>query len=327
MKNERFIFFVLVSIILHLILLIGIVLSKSVRFLKIPPQENVVFMHVLPMGKINNVKTRTEQQSDLPVQEEAKKVEKPAEQIKPEPAKEPEPEPEPIKEEPKETPQEDKKEAVDPQPAHEEQMVDDTNTPEPEKSEPKKPEPIKEQPKEEPKKAPIKKKPEDEKKKPVKKKKEDELDLKNLEKSLVKSLQDNNKEKASEGDQDKSKKKSGGKSQDNQTSSSDNYDPNSPESVTAKALLQKRIEGNWGKPPSMRDYEKLKVRVKLKLDMNQNIQEISGFEFLNETVPENVRNAIKESIIRAIKLSEPFDMLSLEHYDYWHDNSLVFSYK
>jgi hypothetical protein len=324
MKNERFIFFVLVSIILHLVLLIGIVLSKSVRFLKIPPQENVVFMHVLPMGKINNVKTRTEQQSDLPVQEEAKKVEKPAEQIKPEPTKELQPEPEPIKEEPKETPQEDQKEVVAPQGP----VVDNTKTPEPERPEPEKPEPIKEQPKEEPKKPePIKKKPEDEKKKPVKKKKEDELDLKNLEKSLVKSLQDNNKEKASEGDQDKSKKKSGGKSQDNQTSSSDNYDPNIPESVTAKALLQKRIEGNWGKPPSMRDYEKLKVRVKLKLDMNQNIQEISGFEFLNETVPENVKNAIKESIIRAIKLSEPFDMLSLEHYAYWHDNSLVFSYK
>ena len=40
---------------------------------------------------------------------------------------------------------------------------------------------------------------------------------------------------------DKSNKKSGGSGQDKQTSSSDNYDQNSPESLTAKTLLQIQV--------------------------------------------------------------------------------------
>ena len=77
----------------------------------------------------------------------------------------------------------------------------------------------------------------------------------------------------------------------------------------------------------MRDYEKLKIQVKVTLNINQLVEEISDFIFLNEVVPLNIQNVIKESIIRAIKLSEPFDMLSLDNYDYWHSNSFIFSYK
>jgi hypothetical protein len=57
------------------------------------------------------------------------------------------------------------------------------------------------------------------------------------------------------------------------------------------------------------------------------VQDIYDFEFLNEAPPPHIQAVIKESIIRAIKLSEPFDMLSLENYDAWSQNSLTFSYK
>jgi outer membrane biosynthesis protein TonB len=303
MKNERFIFFTLLSIVIHLLFFVAVALLKSVKFTRIPPQENVVFMHVMPLGKINNIKTRNQKQSDAPEKEEAKKVEKQEDAKLPEPIKSPE---QNKPEEPKPVP----KEAVTPK---------TEPVPEPAKPEVKevKPEKIEQPAKPEPKKEAKTQDAAQKKKDDKPKKKSDDLDLN----KLMQSLEDKNKEKASVGKLDKSNKKSGGSGQDKQTSSSDNYDQNSPESLTAKTLLQKRIESNWGRPPSMRDYESLRVKVKLKIDINQNIQEISGFEFLNEAVPEHVKNAIKESIIRAIQLSEPFDMLSLEHYDYWNNNT------
>ncbi len=286
---------------------------RSVKFIPIPAQEQVVFMHVMPLSKVNNVKTRNEKLNKLPEKNNAKKVDKQPNEYQ---VKSPAPE---LKE-------------------LELQQLSDSKPkvkPQEEKSRtelPTQPDGTKVDKIQEIKKQPIKQEKQTEKKtnKPkVKSQKEDvdELDLGNLEKSLIKNIKDLNKEKASQGDKDKSKNKTSGVGQDDKTSSSSNYDDNSAESVTAKVLLQKRIESNWSKPSSMRDYENIKVKVRLKIDMNQNVQEISGFEFLNENVPGNVKNAIKESIIRAIKLSDPFEMLDIEHYQYWHDNLLIFSYK
>ena len=158
-------------------------------------------------------------------------------------------------------------------------------------------------------------------------KKNDDLDLQNLKKTLTKNIEDKNNEKLSEGKKENSNKKSGSKNKDNITSKTDKYDNQSSESINAKFLLQKKIENNWSKPPSMRDYSKLKIKVKVKLNINQQVDEIYNFVFLNEIPPTNVQNVIKASIIRAIKLSEPFDMLSLEDYDNWQNNSFIFSYK
>lgn len=329
--NGRFSFFLIFSVILHLILLILIMLCKTVKFIaEPPPQEQVVFMHIMPLAKINNIKTRNEKQNDLPEKLEAKKVDKQhtiqptiqpeIQQQEPEPAKYQELEVNnkqadsqkpPIKSDAASN-----EAATTKDPINKDPIAQPTKDLEPKKA---KTEPIKQEKK-------LEKQPDKPKKKPAKKN-ADELDLGSLEKSLAKSVKDSNKEKASEGDMDKSKHKTGGKNQDNQTSSSSNYDANNQEAITSKALLQKRIESNWSKPSSMRDYENIKVRVRLQIDMNQNIQEISGFEFLNEDAPQNVKNAIKESIIRAIKLSDPFDMLDIEYYQYWHDNSLIFSYR
>lgn len=152
-----------------------------------------------------------------------------------------------------------------------------------------------------------------------------EINLKELEKFLSQKSQVN-KEKVSEGTKDKSNKKSGSTNKDDQDSSSTKYNPNMEEFVNARTLLKQRIENNWNKPPSMRDYDKLQVRVDLTIDLNQDVESISNFEFLNESVPESVKIAIKDSIIRAIKLSAPFDFFSIEHYEHWKNISLNFSY-
>ena len=299
MRTDNFTFFLLVSVVLHILLLIGLVLSKGLNFLDVPPQENVIFMHILPVADINNVKTRQQKQSEAPEKEEAKKVEADNQESQ--------------KPKPVDKPVDSKKAEAEPNSNSKAADIPAEKAKEPEKVAPK------EKPKESTKeKSPAAKKPIP---------KDKDLDLNSLEKSLQKSANDKNKEKPSEGVKDKSNKKSGGKNQDDQTSSSDNYNTESPESITATTLLRSKIESNWVKPPSMRDYENVKIRVRLKLDMNQTVQEISGFEFLNEAVLENVKAAIKESITRAIKLSEPFDMLSLEHYNHWHDNVLIFGYK
>jgi outer membrane biosynthesis protein TonB len=275
MRTDNFNFFLLVSLALHICLLIGIAASKNFSFLRVPPQESVVFMHVLPVSHTNNIKTRNEKQSELPEKEQAKKVEasseaKPEEQSKPD-------------------------KPAEPDKAKEEKVQEAKAT-------------IADKPKEQTKKAT----------------KTNDLDLKSLEKSLKKSTSDKNKEKPSEGAENKSNKKSGGQNQDNQTSSSDNYDSNSPESVNAKSLMKQRIEKNRQNLPILRDYPNLKIRVRLQLDINQLVQGVSDFEFLNEDVPENIKIVIKNSIINAIKASEPFDMLQLEYYDDWRDNELIF---
>jgi hypothetical protein len=324
--NGRFSFFLIFSVILHLILLILIMLCKTVKFITEPPQEQVVFMHIMPLAKINNIKTRNEKQNDLPEKLEAKKVDK-QHTIQPEIQQQQAPEPAKYQELEVNNKQVDRqklpiKSDLEPKEAAIKQdpiKQDPIAQPKAQEDKKAKTEPIKQEKK-------LEKQPDKPKKKPAKKD-SDDLDLGSLEKSLAKSVKDSNKEKASEGDMDKSKHKTGGKNKDNQTSSSSNYDANNQEAITSKSLLQKRIESNWSKPSSMRDYENIKVRVRLQIDMNQNIQEISGFEFLNEDAPQNVKNAIKESIIRAIKLSDPFDMLDIEYYQYWHDNSLIFSYR
>ncbi len=305
-------------------------LCKTVKFITEPPQEQVVFMHIMPLAKINNIKTRNEKQNDLPEKLEAKKVDKQhtiQPTIQPEIQQQQAPEPAKYQELEVNNKQADRqklpiKSDLEPKEATIKQepiKQDPIAQPKAYEAKKAKTEPIKQENK-------LEKQPDKPKKKPAKKD-SDDLDLGSLEKSLAKSVKDSNKEKASEGDMDKSKHKTGGKNQDNQTSGSSNYDANNKEAITSKALLQKRIESNWSKPSSMRDYENIKVRVRLQIDMNQNIQEISGFEFLNEDAPQNVKNAIKESIIRAIKLSDPFDMLDIEYYQYWHDNSLIFSYR
>jgi hypothetical protein len=296
-------------------------LCKSIKFTTIPPQEQVVFMHIMPVAKINNIKHRNEKQNDLPEKLEAKKVDKQGDNNqKAAPKVETKPIEKPAEIEPKIVPTElsnpKPEKVLEPKPV---EKTEPRKKPEPKPAETTKKEPAKQDK--------TKEKSQEKAKEKPKKKEKDELDLSSLEKSLTQSIRDANKEKASEGDKDKSKHKSGGKNHDNQTSNSSNYDENSQEAITVKALLQKRIESNWSKPSSMRDYENIKVRVHLKIDMNQNIQEISGFEFLNENAPENVKNVIKESIIRAIKLSNPFDILNIEDYEYWHDNWLIFSYR
>ena len=311
MRESRFIFFLLVSIIAHLLFFGLIVMSKSIRFIDAKPEENVVFMHVVPISQINNIKPKEQKQSDLTSQEKAKKVDSQAnsQQSKKH---------ESVKEEIKES-------------IKEPEIVPKQEEPKTTQEKPEEPKIVEPKPEEkQPEKEKIEEKKQEEKKQKITKaappKPKETLDLKALAKSLS-SEADLNKEKSSVGSENKSNKKSGNTSKDDETSSSSNYNEEAGESVTARALLQQKIESNWGRPPSMRDYEKLKIKVKLKLDINQNVQEIYSFEFLNEVPPLHVQAVIKESIIRAIKLSEPFEMLSLESYDDWHENSLVFSYK
>ena len=299
MNNTRFTIFLSISVFLHVILFICLVLAKSTAFMDLPPQETVIFMQVVPIGAINNLKPKIEANNLKVSDQDTKKVESISEDIKPAPENK-----KPQQEEPVENKKQAESEVQDPKPQLEQQQQPalDEKEPEPKVEEPK----------------PESAKP---------KKTADDLDLNSLEKDLAKKVQDKNKEKASSGKLENAKNKSGNTSKDKGNSLSDKYNSNSPESVTAKALMQRRIEENWGKPSSMRDYEKLKVKVRLKLDINQNVISVAGFEFLNESVPDNVQFVIKESIIRAIKLSEPFDMLSLEYYSSWNDNVLVFSYK
>ncbi len=314
--QARFNFFLLLSLTIHVVLAVVLFASKSIKFIKPLPQESVVFMHVVPMSEVNNLLTRAQPNDEKAVLEEAKMVENSSA-----PDEAPQTEEKMHQSKIEETKKLDTAEPVD-------QLLDEApqklsqdlveQTPLPEKIEPKTaPKEIKE---------PVKPKEKPQKPKPIKPK-EDTFDLKSLEKDLLKKSQDQNQEKASSGDKDKSKIKSGAKSQDNLNTSSDQYDDQAPESITAKVLMQKRIENNWSKPPIMRDYDKIKIKVKMELDMNQSVVNISGFEFFNEDIPPYLQEIIKESIIRAIKLSEPFDMLSLEYYSSWSSNVLIFSYK
>lgn len=323
MNNARFTIFLSISVFLHAIVLTCLVLAKSATFVALPPQENVIFMQVVPIGAINNLKPKIEENNLKVSDQDTKKVDNASAQAAPsEENKKPQQE-EPVENKKQAEPE---IQAPTPQPEQQQPALDEKE-PEPKAEEPK-PKPVVEEKKPEPiakEKEVTKPKPKPE---PVKPKKiDDDLDLNSLEKDLAKKVQDKNKEKPSSGKLENAKNKSGNTSKDKGKALSDKYDSNSPESITAKALMQRRIEENWGKPPSMRDYENLKVKVHLKLDMNQNVISVAGFEFLNESVPDNVQFVIKESIIRAIKLSEPFDMLSLEYYSSWNDNVLVFSYK
>jgi len=287
--DRRFNVFLLISITLHVAFF---ALFASKKFYKPYKQsgEHVFFMHVVSMSDINNIQTRLKKKSKLPQIEDAKKVDAT-------PNKQPK-----VSPQIKDTPQAIK--------ADKEIQTPTTKpTDKPKKVEPKNviPYEIKTKPK-----SPAK---------PQKHKKE--INLKELEKFLSQKGQ-LNKERASEGTKDKSNKKSGSKNKDDQDSASTNYNPNMQEFANARTLLQQKIESNWNKPPSMRDYNKLHIKVNLMLDLNQDINSISNFEFLNESVPDSVKVAIKDSIIRAIKLSAPFDFFAIEHYEHWQNIPLVF---
>lgn len=292
--DRRFNIFLSISITLHAIFFTLFAISKNFYKPYKQSQEHVFFMHVVSMSDINNIQTRFKKKSKLPQIENAKKVDAPVSK-------------------PSKTP---------PQVKDIHQATKTDKATQPQKAEIK---PTEFTPKPEPKKQPsyeIKTKPKSATKHQKPKK---EIDLKELEKFLSQKSQVN-KERASEGTKDKSNKKSGSTNQDDQDSSSAKYNPNMEEFANARTLLKQKIENNWNKPPSMRDYDKLQVRVDLTIDLNQDVDSISNFEFLNESVPEGVKIAIKDSIIRAIKLSAPFDFFAIEHYEHWKNITLNFSY-
>jgi len=295
--DRNFNVFLLISITLHIACFTLFAVSQNFYKPYKQSQEHVFFMHVVSMSDINNIQTRLKKKSKLPQVENAKKVDAPV-------SKTPK-----THSQIKEIPQAIKNEASPQTP-----ITRPTDKPK-QPTEPK-PKQTKLPPFE------IKTKPKSPTK-PQKSKKE--IDLKELEKFLSQKSQVN-KERASEGTLDKSNKKSGSTNKDDQDSSSTNYNPNMEEFANSKTLLKQKIESNWNKPPSMRDYNKLHVRVNLTLDLNQEIDSISKFEFLNESVPDVVKVAIKDSITRAIKLSAPFDFFAMEHYEHWKNIPLIFSY-
>lgn len=286
--DRRFNIFLSISITLHTIFFTLFAISKNFYKPYKQSQEHVFFMNVVNMSDINNIQTRFKKKSKLPQIENAKKVDATVSK-------------------PSKTP---------PQVKDIRQATTKDKATQPQKAEIK---PSEFASKSEPKKQPsyeIKAKPQKPKK---------EIDLKELEKFLSQKSQVN-KERASEGTKDKSNKKSGSTNKDDQDSSSAKYNPNMEEFANARTLLKQKIESNWNKPPSMRDYDKLQVRVDLTIDLNQDVDSISNFEFLNDSVPEGVKIAIKDSIVRAIKLSAPFDFFAIEHYEHWKKITLNFSY-
>ncbi len=268
---------VVLSIFLHIILIGGIFFSVPSLFDLFPEKKSVFTFEIFPISEIANVKNETKVATK---KKEGKKIKQVKKQVS-----------ENSTQKPKPTPISKKKI---------EKKIQDVPAKKMEISSLKK---VTKKKKETPKQKPRPK----EKKEEITKKDEDTIDpiLKNLKKN-------------SEGSETKTSTMSAiEKQQGKKYSKGEEYDEDSPLSITERSLLKHQLQKNWRPPIGAPNLEDVIIRIYISVDINMEISNIIVKEIV---CPQNSKitcDLVLESVIRTIRQASPLENLLPERYDHW----------
>lgn len=294
-EQKTFQRYLIISCILHLIF-ISVFMYGLPSFRK-PPEPEMVVFDVVDASDIPNIRNQTPNPSKEPEIKESQRVKKAEEapEVKEEPVKE-----EPAKEEVK-------------LPEKEAEVIPEKKE-EIKKTEKKKEEAKKEKPKEKPKpKIKVTEPPKKPVKKPAKKE-EDVID------DILKNL-----EKESDGQEVKSPNRDSAiRAPEGKFAKGNNYDEDSPLSVTEKMLIKKQIEKQWQPPVGALSIENIQVILHLKVLEDGTITDVKIKDVLCPAGAEQTCDLVAQSSARAAKKASPLQNLRPNRYDIWREFDLRF---
>jgi len=282
------------SVLVHVIVIIIFIFGTPSWFQKLPDEQQIITFEMLTVSDIANIKTQNDKKQEALESEESRKIVKSKAEKEPEKPKDEAPKEE-VKDEPKqEEPKPEPKEAEIVPTKEEIKKPKDEKKKEDKKDEKKKPDPKKDK--------------KDEKKKP-KKKEEDSID------AILKTL-----EESSEGKDSRSKKKSKSASEnDGKFARGDNFNEDSPLSITEMLLIRQQLERNWHPPIGVKNLEEIIVRLHLSLEIDGTVKEV---KILSTACPSGSGETCKlvaESALRAARQASPFQGLPEGRYSIWKE--------
>ena len=90
-------------------------------------------------------------------------------------------------------------------------------------------------------------------------------------------------------------------------------------------LLMDQINDNWIRPPALKGYKNLVIKIDIYLDPNGNVYEIFIPSITKKQVENNTYlKPLLDSAVRAIKKSSPFEGLQKHSYNNWKKNTINF---
>ncbi len=296
-EDKKFQRAIIVSAILHLVLLGVFFLGFPSMVEKLPEEQDVMTFEILPMSEITNIKTENIVAKKAIEPEKSKEVKKSATAKKqdPTPAEaKPEEKKEPLKEE--ETPKDAEKIPEKEQIKKKEKKKEPEKKVEPKKEEPKKETP---KPKAKPKVAP---------------KEDDSIDsiLKNLEDESIGT--DSKALKKSNAEQAEGTKKAKGME----------YNEEYPLSIAEYLYISKKINDNWRRTAGL-DLKGITIKIHMLLEMNGELKEAAKVIVNNCQLGTSICKLVEDSMLRAIEEASPFENLTIDRYDVWHENTIVFN--
>lgn len=297
LENKHFTNALYVSAFLHVVAISVFYLGVPTFRDNLPNEQEVFTFEVLPASAISNIKTQQQKKKGR-VEKKAKEIKQSKAPTKTPPATKKEDSKTPAKKEKIETPKKIENKAKDapakkqPQKPKKQEVTKKSETKKIEKDTPKK---------EAPKKV---------------KQQEDPID------SLLKNL-----EEASVGETSKSQFRAVDVSDldDSKFSRGQMYDENSPLSVTEKIIIKRQIEANWQPPIGLEDLENMRILLYIKLKEDGSV---SDLDIKNVVCPTgsaiSACRVFAESVVRAVKKSNPLENLLPERYDIWKEFELHF---
>ncbi len=291
---------VVISLILHVLVIIWLYYNKD-RVEKFPENNDIMTFEMLPISELSNVKPKQKKVAEQQKKPRKKITKKQATDTK--------------KEQPKEKPQEQSKPKEQLKEKTQEEVKKAAKTAEKEKQSKAEVVENKEKPKKaKAKKQPLAKKPKPKPKKVAKKKQtksEDPLDslLKSIEKqqTTTQKMLANNVRLLS--------------LEELRTI----YDENSPLSLSEKNVLRQQIQQNWFLPAGIKKIEEMQVLIQVKVLKNGSINSTNVLGIHCPKGEEIGCEKLKESALRALKRSDPFQDLDDDRYEYWKILNITFS--
>ena len=90
-------------------------------------------------------------------------------------------------------------------------------------------------------------------------------------------------------------------------------------------LLMNQINNNWTRPPAIKGYENLVIKIDIYLNPNGSVYSIVESNSAKKLVEENKHlKPLLDSAIRAIKKSSPFEGIQKYSYNKWKKNTINF---
>ena len=90
-------------------------------------------------------------------------------------------------------------------------------------------------------------------------------------------------------------------------------------------LLMNQINNNWTRPPAIKGYENLVIKIDIYLNPNGSVYAIIESPSVKKLVADNeYLKPLLDSAIRAIKKSSPFEGIQKYSYNKWKKNTINF---